>query len=37
MVAGLPATPPADAVFVVAWVASGLLFRQASLASVSAS
>ena len=31
LVAGLPATPPADAFFVAAWVASALLFRQASL------
>ncbi|HEX5040116.1 MAG TPA: hypothetical protein VFW95_08285 [Candidatus Limnocylindria bacterium] len=37
LVAGLPATPPADAFFVAAWVASGLLFRQASLASAPAS
>jgi hypothetical protein len=31
LVAGLPATPPADAFFVAAWVASALLFRQASV------
>jgi hypothetical protein len=36
-VAGLPATPAADAFFVAAWVASGLLFRQASLAPASGS
>jgi hypothetical protein len=34
LVAGLGPTLLADAFFVVAWVASGLLFRQASMASV---
>ena len=33
LVAGLGPTLPADAFFVAAWVASGLLFRQASVAS----
>jgi hypothetical protein len=33
VIAGLGPTLPADAFFVVAWVASGLLFRQASIAS----
>ena len=32
LVAGLGPTLPADAFFIAAWVASGLLFRQASLA-----
>jgi hypothetical protein len=36
LVAGLGPTLPADAFFVAAWVASGLLFRQASVASASA-
>jgi len=31
LIANLGPTPPADAFFVAAWVASGLLFRQASL------
>ena len=33
LIAGLDPTLPADAFFVAAWVASGLLFRQASVAS----
>ena len=36
LVADLGPTIPADAFFILAWVASGLLFRQASLASARA-
>jgi hypothetical protein len=37
LVAGLGPTLPADAFFIAAWVASGLLFRQASVASAPSS
>jgi hypothetical protein len=36
LVAGLGPTLPADAFFIGAWVASGLLFRQASVESAPA-